>query len=35
VKWLGAVTPIGGFALLVGWVLLAVAAMGAKSPAID
>ncbi len=24
-RWLGAVTPIGGLALLVGWVLLAVA----------
>jgi uncharacterized membrane protein YgdD (TMEM256/DUF423 family) len=27
VRWLGAVTPIGGVALLAGWVLLAVAAL--------
>ena len=26
-KWLGAVTPIGGLALLAGWVCLAVAAV--------
>ena len=26
-KWLGAVTPIGGLALLAGWVCLAVAAL--------
>ena len=26
-RWLGAITPIGGLALLVGWVLLAVAAL--------
>jgi uncharacterized membrane protein YgdD (TMEM256/DUF423 family) len=26
VKWLGAITPIGGVAMLVGWVALAVAA---------
>jgi len=26
-RWLGAVTPIGGLALLAGWVCLAVAAM--------
>lgn len=26
-RWLGAVTPIGGTALLVGWALIAVAAM--------
>lgn len=25
-RWLGAITPIGGTALIVGWVLLAVAA---------
>jgi uncharacterized membrane protein YgdD (TMEM256/DUF423 family) len=27
VRWLGAVTPIGGVAFLVGWTLLAVAAL--------
>jgi uncharacterized membrane protein YgdD (TMEM256/DUF423 family) len=27
-KWLGAITPIGGVAMLVGWVALAVAAAG-------
>lgn len=27
VKWLGAVTPIGGMAFLVGWVYLAVSAL--------
>jgi uncharacterized membrane protein YgdD (TMEM256/DUF423 family) len=26
VRWLGAVTPLGGVALIAGWVLLAVAA---------
>lgn len=26
VKWLGAITPLGGFGFLVGWVWLAVAA---------
>jgi uncharacterized membrane protein YgdD (TMEM256/DUF423 family) len=32
-KWLGAVTPFGGVALLVGWIALAFAAGGApKSP---
>ncbi len=30
-KWLGAVTPIGGVAMLVGWVALAVAASGSAS----
>ena len=28
-KWLGAVTPLGGLALLVGWASLAWAALGA------
>ena len=28
-RWLGAITPIGGVALIVGWVLLAVAALRA------
>ena len=28
-KWLGAVTPLGGLALLAGWVCLAWAAIGA------
>ena len=27
VKWLGAITPIGGLAFLVGWVYLAVSAL--------
>ncbi len=26
IKWLGAITPIGGLAMLVGWVALAIAA---------
>ncbi len=30
-RWLGAVTPIGGLALIVGWVLLAVAGWRALS----
>lgn len=30
IRWLGAVTPIGGLALLVGWAALAVAAWGAR-----
>lgn len=32
VKWLGAITPIGGVALIVGWAALAVAAGGAIKP---
>lgn len=32
VKWLGAITPIGGVALILGWVALAVAAGGAAKP---
>ena len=28
VKWLGAVTPVGGSALIAGWICLAVAASG-------
>lgn len=27
-RWLGAITPIGGVAFLIGWVLLAIAARG-------
>jgi uncharacterized membrane protein YgdD (TMEM256/DUF423 family) len=27
IKWLGAITPIGGVAFLVGWVFLAIAAL--------
>ena len=27
VKWLGAITPIGGVSFLIGWVLMGVAAM--------
>lgn len=27
VRWLGAITPLGGVAFLVGWVLLAIAAL--------
>jgi len=30
VRWLGAVTPVGGLALLVGWAALAVAAWSAR-----
>ncbi|ACB53918.1 DUF423-containing protein [Crocosphaera subtropica ATCC 51142] len=30
VKWLGAITPIGGAAFLVGWLSLAIAAWGMK-----
>jgi uncharacterized membrane protein YgdD (TMEM256/DUF423 family) len=32
-KWLGAITPLGGVAILVGWVALAVAA-GSRQPGI-
>lgn len=28
IKWLGAITPIGGTALIIGWACLAVAALG-------
>ena len=28
IKWLGAITPLGGVALIVGWACLAVAALG-------
>ena len=31
-RWLGAITPLGGTALLVGWGALAVAGFGARSP---
>jgi uncharacterized membrane protein YgdD (TMEM256/DUF423 family) len=31
VKWLGAITPFGGVALLVGWIVLAVGGRRAKS----
>ena len=31
VKWLGAVTPFGGLALLTGWLCLSVGAYRAKS----
>ena len=30
VKWLGAITPIGGVAMIVAWLLLAVAALRGK-----
>lgn len=33
VKWLGAITPIGGVALIVGWVALAIAAGALVKPA--
>lgn len=32
-RWLGAITPIGGLAMLVGWVALGVAAGGLSRPA--
>ena len=32
-RWLGAVTPLGGLAMLVGWAALAVAAGGLSRPA--
>ena len=32
-KWLGAITPIGGVAILVGWAALAVAAGGPPTTA--
>jgi uncharacterized membrane protein YgdD (TMEM256/DUF423 family) len=30
VRWLGAITPIGGLALLTGWLLLAIAMLTAR-----
>nr|MDJ0718506.1 DUF423 domain-containing protein [Prochloraceae cyanobacterium] len=30
IKWLGAIAPIGGFAFLIGWACLAIAAWGYK-----
>jgi len=30
IRWLGAITPIGGVSLLVGWVAIAVAASGLR-----
>ena len=35
IRWLGAITPIGGVALLVGWLALAVAAEGPSKPRLD
>ncbi|MGB3496049.1 MAG: DUF423 domain-containing protein [Elainellaceae cyanobacterium] len=32
IKWLGAITPIGGAAYLIGWGCLAIAAFSFKSP---
>ena len=32
IRWLGAITPIGGVALLVGWLALAFAAAGPSRP---
>ncbi|MEE8169115.1 MAG: DUF423 domain-containing protein [Phycisphaerae bacterium] len=34
-RWWGAITPIGGVALLIGWLLLAVAAARGKSESIE
>jgi uncharacterized membrane protein YgdD (TMEM256/DUF423 family) len=31
-RWLGAVTPLGGFALIAGWVVVAVAVSRSASP---
>jgi len=31
-KWLGAITPIGGTVILIGWIALAVAAGGTAKP---
>ncbi len=28
IKWLGAITPLGGIALIMGWICLAIAAWG-------
>ena len=30
IKWLGAITPIGGTLLIIGWVLFAISALGKK-----
>ena len=30
IKWLGAITPIGGILLIIGWVLFAISALGRK-----
>ena len=30
IKWLGAIAPIGGAALIIGWLSLAIAAWGIK-----
>jgi uncharacterized membrane protein YgdD (TMEM256/DUF423 family) len=32
IKWLGAITPLGGLAFIVGWLLLAIAAAKLPSP---
>ena len=29
-KWLGAITPLGGLSFILGWIVLAVAAMKAR-----
>ena len=31
IKWLGAITPLGGVAFIIGWICLAVAAWGIES----
>ena len=30
VKWLGAITPLGGLAFIIGWICIAIAAWGIK-----
>ena len=30
IKWLGAITPLGGLALIIGWICIAIAAWGFK-----
>jgi len=32
IRWLGAITPLGGLALLAGWLLLAIRPPGANAP---
>jgi len=32
IKWLGAITPVGGVAFMIGWACLALAALSLKSP---
>jgi uncharacterized membrane protein YgdD (TMEM256/DUF423 family) len=32
IRWLGAITPLGGLSLLAGWLLLAVKPFAAKEP---